>query len=72
MRIVISGDGDIAQQLVRALHRRHDGVVIEKDADEAARVDQLDVQLLHGNPTDPETLREAGVDRADPLIACGV
>ncbi len=29
MGIVISGDGDIAQQLVRALHRRHDVVVIE-------------------------------------------
>lgn len=72
MRIVISGDGDIAQQLVRALHRRHDVVVIEDDADEAERFDRLDVQLLRGNATNPETLREAGVDRADAFIACGV
>jgi len=72
MRIVISGDGDIAHQLVRALHRRHDVVVIEDDADEAERFDRLDLQLMHGNATNPETLREAGVERADAFIACGV
>jgi trk system potassium uptake protein TrkA len=71
MRIVISGDSDIAHQLVRALHQNHDVVVIEDSTDEAQRFDQLDVQVLPGNATHPETLREAGVATADAFIACG-
>jgi trk system potassium uptake protein TrkA len=71
MRIVISGDGDIAQQLVRALHRRHDVVVIEDNSEEAERFDRLDVQMIHGNATHPEVLAESGVDAADAFVACG-
>ncbi|NKB88869.1 MAG: Trk system potassium transporter TrkA [Acidobacteria bacterium] len=71
MRIVISGDGDIAQQLVRALHRHHDVVVLEEDADVAERFDQLDIHVMHGHATDPETLLEAGIASADAFVACG-
>ena len=70
MRIVITGDGEIAYQLARALHDQHDVVVIEDEPDEAARFERLDVQLLHGKSANPETLRDAGVASAESFIAC--
>ncbi len=70
MRIVITGDGEIAYQLARALHQQHDVVVIEDEPDEADRFERLDVQLLHGKSADPETLRDAGVASAESFIAC--
>ena len=70
MRIIISGDGEIAYQLARTLHEQHDVVIIEDNPEEAARFDRLDVQLLHGNAAHPETLREAGIEQCDNFIAC--
>lgn len=70
MRIVISGDGQIAYQLAYVLQRQHDVVVVEDDPQEAERFDRLDVQLLRGHPTNPATLQEAGVEGADSFIAC--
>lgn len=70
MRIVISGDGQIAYQLAYVLQRHHDVVVIEDDEEEAQRFDRLDVQVLRGNPTSPSTLEEAATGRADSFIAC--
>lgn len=70
MRIIISGDGEIAYQLARAVHRDHDVTIIEDDPEEAARFDRLDVQILRGNATHLETLRDAGADSADSFIAC--
>lgn len=70
MRIVISGDGQIAYQLALTLQRQHDVVIIEDDPEEADRFDRLDVQLLRGSASHPETLRDATIDRSDSFIAC--
>jgi trk system potassium uptake protein TrkA len=70
MRIIISGDGEIAYQLARTLYEQHDLVIIEDNPDEAARFDRLDVQMLHGNASHPDVLREAGIEAADNFIAC--
>jgi len=70
MRIIISGDGEIAYQLALTLHEQHDVVIIEDSPEEAARFDRLDVQLFHGNAAHPETLREAGIEQCDNFIAC--
>lgn len=71
MRIVISGDGEIVYQLGLALYEQHDVVVIENDPEVAGRFDRLDVRMLHGMATHPDTLREADVVTADRFIACG-
>ena len=70
MRIVITGDGEIAYQLALALHQQHDVVIIENDPLEADRFGSLDVQLLRGDATHPEILREAGVASGDSFISC--
>lgn len=70
MRIVITGDGEIAYQLALALHQQHDVVIIENDPLEADRFGSLDVQLLRGDATHPEVLREAGVTSSDSFISC--
>ena len=70
MRIVITGDGEIAYQLAQALHQQHDVVIIENDPREADRFGSLDVQLLRGDATHPEVLREAGVTSSDSFISC--
>ena len=70
MRIVITGDGEIAYQLAQALHQQHDVVIIENDPRETDRFGSLDVQLLRGDATHPEVLREAGVTSSDSFISC--
>ncbi len=70
MRIVITGDGEIAYQLALALHQQHDVVIIENDPREADRFSSLDVQLLRGDATHPEVLREAGTPGSDSFISC--
>ncbi len=70
MRILISGDGEIAYQLAVALHQQHDLVIIEDDPDEADQFDRLDAHVLRGNAANPETLRDASVERSDLFIAC--
>ncbi len=70
MRIVITGDGEIAYQLAQALHQQHDVVIIENDPREADQFGSLDVQLLRGDATHPEILREAGVSSSDSFISC--
>ena len=70
MRIVITGDGEIAYQLALALHQRHDVVIIENDPREAERFGSLDVQVLSGDATHPEILREAGAASSDSFISC--
>lgn len=71
MSILIIGGGDIGATLARRLaSERKDVVLVESDA---ARVPQLreaaDVQVVHGNGSNPSVLRAAGLDDAEMLIA---
>lgn len=70
MRIAISGDGEAAYELASRLSAQHDVIVLEEDPDRAARFERLDVQVVAGHPTHPETLRNAGLDRSSLFIAC--
>lgn len=71
MRVIIVGGGKIGAYLARELRRdKHVVVVIEKDAERARRVDaQTDVLVLIGDGTDLTLLDEAGLERADWLLA---
>ncbi len=69
MYLVIAGGGEVGSDLAKSLHTEHDVVVIDRSPDAAERLATYDVRVVIGNATDPEVLREAGVERADAFIA---
>ena len=71
MRIVIVGAGAIGSFLAEKLSmERQDVVVIESDPEVAARAQsEIDCLVINGNGASAETLKQAGVEHADLLIA---
>ncbi|SDF18846.1 trk system potassium uptake protein TrkA [Thermus arciformis] len=69
MYIVIAGGGEVGGELARTLEKTHEVVVIDRNPQARERFASLDVKVVVGGATDPDTLREAGVDRADLFIA---
>ena len=71
MRIVVVGVGKVGKTLADQLTREeHDVVVIDRNEDVLQRVeDMLDVLCVRGNGANAKTLLEAGVGRADIVIA---
>jgi len=71
MYVVIAGAGIVGGELARRLlESRHDVVVVEHDK---ASCDQLYAEtgavVVNGSASRIETLREAGIDKADVLVA---
>ncbi len=74
MTIVIVGGGKVGYYLAKTLApERHHIVLLEADHDHcdkiASELDQLGVGLICGDGTELNTLRDAGIDHADILIA---
>lgn len=71
MRIVIVGAGAVGSYLAERLSTEgQDVVVIEDDEEIAARLqDEHDLLVIRGNGASPTVLQEAGIDKADLLIA---
>ncbi len=68
---VICGSGRVGSHLVRDLVRTEQPfVVIENDQQRAAEFSQRGINVLVGDATLEEVLREAGVERARGLAAC--
>ncbi|MEJ2036516.1 MAG: Trk system potassium transporter TrkA, partial [Maritimibacter sp.] len=73
-RVVILGGGNVGRAVAEALEQRHERVrakVIELNRDIAERAaDSLErTVVLHGNGMDMELLKEAGIARADAILA---
>lgn len=71
MKIIIAGDGKVGLALTKLLLREgHDLVVVDSNPQVLKmHVDQYDAMTILGNAATMETLRQAGVDGADVLIA---
>lgn len=71
LRIIVVGAGEVGYDVARMLSREeHDVVVIDQDADAVRQVrEKLDAMAIAGNGASSETLEEAGIARADMLIA---
>ncbi|MDI6719744.1 MAG: TrkA family potassium uptake protein [Methanomicrobiales archaeon] len=71
MYIIIVGLGGIGRTLVGiAADNRNDVVVIDKNEERAAEIlEHYDVLAVVGDATDTEILEEAGIERADALVA---
>lgn len=71
MRILVVGGGRGGQHLVETLcQEKHDVVVVDRDDHALAKLEaQADVLTLRGNGSNPRVLEEAGISRADVLVA---
>src|SRR5215216_7749611 len=71
VRTVIIGAGEVGFNTARMLsHEGHDVVLVEQDEALAERAaDLLDALVIHGNGASPKLLAEAGIKKADLLIA---
>lgn len=71
VRIVVVGAGEVGEYVSERLSRQgHDVALVERDARRLRRVQEhLDVQPVVGNGASPHTLEEAGVEKADLLVA---
>ena len=68
---IVCGAGRVGSHLVRSLLNGNESfVVIERDSDRVADLNQLGVNVLVRDATLEESLREAGVERARGLAAC--
>ncbi|AXR81017.1 Trk system potassium transporter TrkA [Natrarchaeobaculum sulfurireducens] len=70
MRVIVVGAGEVGTNIAERLQDAHDVVMIDRDRErvESITYDQ-DVLALEGNGTSLETLEEAGLERADMVIA---
>ena len=71
MRIIVVGAGEVGSNIAASLADSHDIIVIDVDPE---KVEDLtyssDVLAIEGNGTSLEILRDAGIDKADMLVAC--
>ncbi len=71
MKIIIAGAGKVGHSVAALLAEEgHDITVIDRDPDTVQSVsNSLDVICVEGSATSAETLREAGAEKADLLLA---
>lgn len=71
MYLIIVGGGRTGSKLAKRLSDRgHNVVVIEKEEKRAHELAaELDVLVIHGSGADVDVLKDAGVDKADVLLA---
>lgn len=69
--VIVSGYGRVGQSAVASLlNSKRKVVVIEKDPEKTAELDQLDLTYLIGDATRDEVLQQAGIDRAWGMLIC--
>ncbi len=69
MRILITGAGEVGFLIASELYADHDVTVIDKDPAACARLQDMDVKVLQGNSANARLLLEAGVKKADIVVA---
>ena len=70
MNILVIGCDQVGASLVRDLERiGHDISIIEKDSEQLKRLDAFDDYTFSGNATDPDVLRQGGIENCDAVAA---
>ena len=70
VRVIIIGAGQVGSSIASDLDDTHDVVIIERDPERAEELNySLDVLAIEGDGTAVDTLEEAGIDKADMVIA---
>ena len=58
MKVVVVGAGEVGYNIAKVMSDKNDVIVIEKDADRASHVNELDVQVMIGNGANVDILKE--------------
>jgi trk system potassium uptake protein TrkA len=69
MRILITGAGEVGFLIASELYADHDVTVIDRDSVACARLQDMDVKVLQGNSANARLLLEAGIRKADIVVA---
>ena len=71
MNIVVLGAGQVGVTIVEALHDEHDVTVLDLDSSRLRSLGyRFDVRTVEGNGATRRVLQDAGIEKADLLIAC--
>ncbi|MEC8425740.1 MAG: Trk system potassium transporter TrkA [Myxococcota bacterium] len=69
MFVLITGDSEVASHIAELLMQEHQVVLIGPDRENSARLERLDIEIVHGQPTSQGVLREAHIDKAGVFVA---
>ncbi|MBN1896859.1 MAG: NAD-binding protein [Candidatus Aenigmarchaeota archaeon] len=71
MYVIVCGGGRMISNLVTDLAaEKHDVVIVEKNHDVAENLaETLNATVIEGNATDPKIMHEAGLEKADMVVA---
>lgn len=69
MYVLITGDSEVASHIAELLMQEHQVVLIGPDRENTARLARLDIEIVHGQPTSQEVLREAHISKAGVFVA---
>jgi trk system potassium uptake protein TrkA len=69
MYVLITGDSEVASHIAELLMEEHQVVLIGPDRENTARLERLDIEIVHGQPTSQEVLRDAHIDKAGVFVA---
>jgi trk system potassium uptake protein TrkA len=71
VRIIIVGAGEVGFHIAQKLSEENQDVfLIDKDQEKVRRItENLDVQVILGSGTSPDTLRDSGIEDAEMLVA---
>ena len=71
MKVIVIGGGKVGFYLIKTLtSRKHDVTLIEKDKKLCEKIsEQIDIDIINGDGTDIEVLKDADIDVADVVAA---
>ena len=71
MKVIVIGGGKVGFYLIKTLkNKKHDITLIEKDKELCEKIsDQIDIDIINGDGTDIEVLKDADIDVADVVAA---
>lgn len=71
MDVIVAGPGRVGSKTAESIAERgHDVTVVERDSNIVSDVaDQWYATVIHGDATDPDILKQAGVEDADAIAA---
>ncbi|SIS13764.1 Trk system potassium transporter TrkA [Natronorubrum thiooxidans] len=71
MYVIVVGAGEVGWAIAATLQESHDVAVIDRDGTVvAALTNSMDVLAVHGDGSEIDTLRAAGLDDVDLVVAC--
>ncbi len=71
MKVIVIGGGKVGFYLIKTLkNKKHDITLIEKDKELCEKIsNQIDIDIINGDGTDIEVLKDADIDVADVVAA---